>query len=80
MTLEEIMKKEEYKEIDKKLVFSGILLCISTVLLVVMFMVAKVLFVFDLVVEVILLVIVGKNWYAEMKYINDNIDKVNNME
>lgn len=61
MTLEEIMKKEEYKEIDKKLVFSGILLCISTVLLVVMLMVAKVLFVLDLVVEVILLVIVGKN-------------------
>lgn len=80
MTLKEIMQTDEYKNIDRKLVFNGILLCFSTVLLFIMFVFVKVLFVLDLVVEFILFVNVLRYWYKEVKYIKDNIDNDSKMK
>lgn len=78
MTLEEIMQTVEYKEIDKKLVFNGILLFVVTFLLFISFVLLKGLFFLDLVVEIVLFVNVVRYWYKEVKYIKDNID--NNSE
>ena len=78
MTLEEIMQTVEYKEIDKKLVFNGILLFVVTFLLFISFVLVKGLFILDLVVEIVLFVNVIRYWYKEVKYIKDNID--NNSE
>ena len=78
MTLEEIMQTVEYKEIDKKLVFNGILLFVVTFLLFISFVLLKGLFFLDLVVEFVLFVNMIRYWYKEVKYIKDNID--NNSE
>ena len=80
MTLEEIMQTVEYKEIDKKLVFNGMLLLLVTMLLFVSFVLVKVLFVLDLFVEIVLIVNVIRYWYKEMKYIKDNIDNDSKMK
>lgn len=80
MTLEEIMQTVEYKEIDKKLVFNGMLLFLVTILLFISFVLVKVLFVLDLFVEIVLLVNVIRYWYKEVKYIKDNIDNDSKMK
>lgn len=80
MTLEEIMQTVEYKEIDKKLVFNGMLLFLVTMLLFISFVLVKVLFVLDLFVEIVLLVNVIRYWYKEVKYIKDNIDNDSKMK
>ena len=80
MTLEEIMQTVEYKEIDKKLVFNGMLLFLVTMLLFVSFVLVKVLFVLDLFVEIVLIVNVIRYWYKEVKYIKDNIDNDSKMK
>ena len=80
MTLEEIMQTVEYKEIDKKLVFNGMLLFLVTILLFFSFVLVKVLFVLDLFVEIVLLVNVIRYWYKEVKYIKDNIDNDSKMK
>lgn len=80
MTLEEIMQTVEYKEIDKKLVFNGMLLFLVTMLLFISFVLVKVLFVLDLFVEIVLIVNVIRYWYKEVKYIKDNIDTDSKMK
>lgn len=80
MTLEKIMQTVEYKEIDKKLVFNGMLLFLVTILLFVSFVLVKVLFVLDLFVEIVLIVNVIRYWYKEVKYIKDNIDNDSKMK
>ena len=80
MTLEEIMQTVEYKEIDKKLVFNGMLLFLVTILLFISFVLVKVLFVLDLFVEIVLIVNVIRYWYKEVKYIKDNIDNDSKMK
>lgn len=80
MTLEEIMQTVEYKEIDKKLVFNGMLLFLVTMLLFISFVLVKVLFVLDLFVEIVLIVNVIRYWYKEVKYIKDNIDNDSKMK
>ena len=80
MTLEEIMQTVEYKEIDKKLVFNGMLLFLVTMLLFISFVFVKVLFVLDLFVEFVLIVNVIRYWYKEVKYIKDNIDNDSKMK
>ena len=80
MTLEEIMQTVEYKEIDKKLVFNGMLLFLVTMLLFISFVLVKVLFILDLFVEIVLLVNVIRYWYKEVKYIKDNIDNDSKMK
>lgn len=80
MTLEEIMQTVEYKEIDKKLVFNGMLLFLVTMLLFISFVLVRVLFVLDLFVEIVLLVNVIRYWYKEVKYIKDNIDNDSKMK
>ena len=80
MTLEEIMQTAEYKEIDKKLVFNGMLLFLVTMLLFISFVFVKVLFVLDLFVEIVLIVNVIRYWYKETKYIKDNIDNDSKMK
>lgn len=80
MTLEEIMQAVEYKEIDKKLVFNGMLLFLVTMLLFVSFVLVKVLFVLALFVEIVLIVNVIRYWYKEVKYIKDNIDNDSKMK
>ena len=80
MTLEEIMQTVEYKEIDKKLVFNGMLLFLVTMLLFISFVFVKVLFVLDLFVEIVLIVNVIRYWYKEAKYIKDNIDNDSKMK
>ena len=80
MTLEEIMQTVEYKEIDKKLVFKGMLLFLVTMLLFISFVLVKVLFVLDLFVEIVLIVNVIRYWYKEVKYIKDNIDNDSKMK
>ena len=80
MTLEEIMQTVEYKEIDKKLVFNGMLLFLVTMLLFFSFVLVKVLFVLDLFVEIVLIVNVIRYWYKEVKYIKDNIDNDSKMK
>lgn len=80
MTLEEIMQTVEYKEIDKKLVFNGMLLFLVTMLLFISFVFVKVLFVLDFFVEIVLIVNVIRYWYKETKYIKDNIDNDSKMK
>lgn len=80
MTLEKIMQTVEYKEIDKKLVFNGMLLFLVTMLLFISFVLVKVLFVLDLFVEIVLIVNVIRYWYKEVKYIKDNIDNDSKMK
>ena len=80
MTLEEIMQTVEYKEIDKKLVFNGMLLFLVTMLLFISFVLVKVLFVLDFFVEIVLIVNVIRYWYKEVKYIKDNIDNDSKMK
>ena len=80
MTFEEIMQTVEYKEIDKKLVFNGMLLFLVTMLLFISFVLVKVLFVLDLFVEIVLIVNVIRYWYKEVKYIKDNIDNDSKMK
>lgn len=80
MTLEEIMQTVEYKEIDKKLVFNGMLLFLVTMLLFISFVLVKVLFILDLFVEIVLIVNVIRYWYKEVKYIKDNIDNDSKMK
>lgn len=80
MTLEEIMQTVEYKEIDKKLVFNGMLLFLVTMLLFISFVLVKVLFVLDLFVEIVLIMNVIRYWYKEVKYIKDNIDNDSKMK
>ena len=80
MTLEEIMQTVEYKEIDKKLVFNGMLLFLVTMLLFISFVLVRVLFVLDLFVEIVLIVNVIRYWYKEVKYIKDNIDNDSKMK
>ena len=80
MTLEEIMQTVEYKEIDKKWVFNGMLLFLVTMLLFISFVLVKILFVLDLFVEIVLIVNVIRYWYKEVKYIKDNIDNDSKMK
>ena len=80
MTLEAIMQTVENKEIDKKLVFNGMLLFLVTMLLFISFVLVKVLFVLDLFVEIVLIVNVIRYWYKEVKYIKDNIDNDSKMK